>query len=89
MDQHAPKLEGTFVLEGLIEGTLPDESLVSELRSWEHQARNAKLPLTVQVDSGRFTVLPEMQAGKVANLSGSVRDGVVPLLDQLRGIVAP
>lgn len=89
MDQQAPKLEGTFVLEGLIEGTLPDEALVSELRAWESQVRNARLPLTVQVDSGRFNVLPEMQAGKVAALSASLRDVIVPLLEQLIEIIPP
>ncbi|MCP4379159.1 MAG: hypothetical protein GY794_23685 [bacterium] len=89
MDQQGPKLEGTFVLEGLIEGTLPDESLVSKLRAWEHQVRNAKLPLTVQVDSGRFNVLPEMRAGKVVSLSGSLRDVIVPLLEQLMEIIPP
>jgi hypothetical protein len=89
MDQQTPKLEGTFVLEGLIEGTLPDESLVKKLLSWEQQVRNAKLPLTVQVESGQFNVLPEMRAGKVAALSASVRDVIVPLLEQLMEIIPP
>jgi hypothetical protein len=89
MDQQAPKLEGTFVLEGLIEGTLPDESLVSELRAWEHLVRNSKLPLTVQVDSGRFNVLPEMRPGKTTALSGSLRDVLTSLLEQLVEIIPP
>jgi|GEM_PF-5507942 len=56
----APAIEGTIVFDGLLEGPLPlDESTQSQLRSWAQRGLAGIVPLRLQLDGDRFSILPD------------------------------
>lgn len=54
------KVEGTVVLDGLVEGRLgPLPDTQKRLREWVRAATAAKLPFTLEIDAGSFSVLAD------------------------------
>jgi hypothetical protein len=64
------KIEGTLIIDGLIEGRIPALPQAEEkLRAWVESARGVGLKFVIQVDGDRFTLLADntpMQATKLA-----------------------
>ena len=54
------KIEGTVVLDGLVEGRLgPLPDTEKRLREWVKAAAAARLPFTLEIDGGSFSVLAD------------------------------
>ncbi len=53
------KLEGTIILEGLIEGPMPPfPDARQKIESWARSVAGGSIPFSVQIDTGHFSVLP-------------------------------
>lgn len=77
--------EGRCVVEGLVEGPLPDDgSLVEFLRTWERERHDEGFDFQVTIDGGRFDIHAhdvEVPAPEVG------RDPVDVLADALRALI--
>ncbi|MEX0655136.1 MAG: hypothetical protein WD534_00250 [Phycisphaeraceae bacterium] len=78
------KVEGTLVLDGMLEGRLPDDpDLAERLSQWGRFAREQGLPVTVEVAGGRFNVLADPAPIPAAPYAPEPSDFIAGLLDQL------
>jgi hypothetical protein len=75
------KIEGTLILDGLIEGRLPAlPAAEDKLRAWVNFARQAGLEFNLQVDGGSFSLLANnspLSAKKFAPDAGEVISSAV------------
>ena len=84
------KLEGTMVLDGLIEGRLPaDDDAEDRLREWVRFAARAGLRFNCEIDSGGFSILAENAPLVVADLvdepTHAIRNVLAELLRVFEG----
>jgi hypothetical protein len=61
----APKLEGTFHLDGLIEGPLFSDDDEQIIRRFIQEARTNGITFHLSIDGGRFSILPDTQPIKL------------------------
>ena len=79
----AQKIEGTFFLDGLLEGPIfspEDEPVIQRLVD---QARSAGLKFHLALDSGRFSVLADKQIAKLPYPQASADSIVKEMLEEL------
>ena len=79
------KVEGTIVLDGLLEGQLADEAhLASRLRDWARLAgRRRGLRFELQDEGSRFNVMPDNSAVPADRLGEDPAETIADLLDDL------
>lgn len=82
------RVEGTFTLDGLLEGRLGDEGFgAAELRSWAARAGDRGLHFSVEVEGNVFSVLGVRRAVSTADLgdepSRAVAGALEDLLDEM------
>lgn len=81
------QLEGTLVMDGLLEGRLPELPDTREkIEQWCSFSRETGVPFRVRFDGERFSVMPETEPVEVDDLGGDVEETIRQLLDQLAKI---
>ena len=84
------KIEGTVILDGLIEGRVPsDPDAERHLREWIDLARSMKLRFNLETDAGSFSLLADNSAVRAADLERGPAATVSELLTQLLTIFSP
>lgn len=79
-----PKLEGSLSLDGLVEGRLPAAPDSAErIRQWVGFAASSGLRFTLEVDGGRFSLLPDERTLLARELPGDARSLIRDTLGQL------
>ncbi|MFV1959794.1 MAG: hypothetical protein ACC662_10325, partial [Planctomycetota bacterium] len=80
------RTEGTFVLDGLIEGHLPASAdAVDRLRRWVDLMRKLGLEVELEVDGGSFSLLANESKTQVSRLGP---DPAFPVRDAIEQLVA-
>jgi hypothetical protein len=80
----AEKIEGTIVLEGLIQGRLPDEDEATEsLRQWVRFMAKLGLAFNLETRNAAFSLLPDNRAASAAALDDSPEHTLRQALEQL------
>jgi len=77
------KLEGTILLDGLIEGRLSDEQVEEKLRQWVEFMGSMGLRFNLDVGGSAFSILPDNQAVSTAKLAPSPDDAIRQGIEQL------
>ena len=84
------RMEGTFVLDGLIEGRLPgDDEAAGRARQWAARAARNGLPFALEIDGIRFSVLGEDRPLQVADLGDDPAETVAEALRELLEALPP
>ena len=78
------KVEGTFVLDGLLEGVTPEHANAEDrLREWAATAAFLKLPFSIEFDANRFSILADDNPIPLSRLGPNPADTVTGLIDEL------
>jgi hypothetical protein len=84
------KVEGQFRLDGLLEGPLPDTPEVeSQLRRWVESADSNGLQFHLDVDGGRFSLLPSSEDIPAKNLGENPSEMLCEALERLAEFFPP
>jgi len=84
------KLQGTIIIDGLIEGRLPPfDDAETRLRQWVSKARSRGLLLSLEIDGARFSVLSDNKPISAAALGQNAVDTVTDVLSDLMVIFPP
>jgi hypothetical protein len=82
------KIEGTFFLDGLIEGRLPAEPDAEEnLRRWVRSAGREHLKFSLDIDGGNFSLLPSTTPVSVDDLLESPPHAVQHAVENLMELI--
>jgi hypothetical protein len=77
-------VEGTVVLNGLIEGPLPDDPAVRDrLRTWVRDVARLGLEFQLETAGGSFSLLPDNQPRAVQPLGDSPHEAIRQMVEQL------
>jgi hypothetical protein len=80
----ATNVEGTFVLNGLVEGPLPDDfSAREQLQQWVRDIARLGVDFHLEITGGNFSLLPDNRARLVGSLGDSPDEAIRQALDQL------
>ena len=80
----AEKIEGMIVLDGLIEGPVPDvEDGESRLKDWVRYARSAGLHFSLEIEGDGFSLLAENAPLAVADLGEAPAENITDALQRL------
>ena len=80
----APRIEGTFLLDGLIEGQLPaDPAAPDRLRSWVAAVAHLGLEVQLELEGGSFSLLADESQGRVSKIGPQPAERIRELVDQL------
>ena len=80
----AEKVEGTFYLDGLIEGPIPSVPDAEEkLRTWTRQTARQNLRFSLEVDGGTFSLLGSTHRVPVDTLIESPKHAVIHAMEEL------
>ncbi len=78
------KTEGTLVLDGMLEGKLPDDpEAESRLHEWIGFAASLGLPFQIEIDGDSFSILADDTPVETEGLGDAPADKIVAALDQL------
>ncbi|MCC7084599.1 MAG: hypothetical protein IT427_06295 [Pirellulales bacterium] len=79
------KIEGTLVLDGLVQGRLADgdDQIESKLREWVGFVHRLGMRFSLQVTGATFSLLPETSAVAIQPLGQQPEDAVGQALEQL------
>ena len=77
------KVEGTIVLDGLIEGRLPDDETEAKLREWVRFAEGLKLPFHLETTDVGFSLLPDARPLSAKSLGDAPEHAISQALEQL------
>jgi hypothetical protein len=83
MDRMNERLEGTFFLDGLIEGRIATPDFEDELRSWLMRVRAAGLHFHLEVEGGGFSLLGENDPVAVGELAQPPAERIAQALEDL------
>ena len=79
------RVEGTFILDGLVEGPLPDQPDAEErLRGWVALAGSRGLRFSLEVEGARFSILADNRPREAARWPDGVGD---PMAEALRDLL--
>lgn len=78
-----PKIEGTFIIDGLLEGVLIAEEDFSHIQNFVAKAKKQNIIFYPSVDGSRFSLLPEQHPVKLPPNAISAEMILCELLDQL------
>ena len=77
-------IEGTLLLDGLIEGRLPDDPDVRDkVEQWVEFAKEVNLGFTCDITGSSFSLLPDNEPIQVSRLGDTPDDTIKQALDQL------
>ena len=78
------KTEGTLVLDGLIEGKLPDDPGAEDiLREWLDFAESLKLSFNLEIDGNSFSILADDRPIRAEDLGPRPEERIADALGQL------
>ena len=78
------RIEGTVILDGLIEGRLPDDpDFESKLRQWVQLADSLGARFSLDLGGGTFSLLPDQGPFATSKFGGAPDDGLRQALEQL------
>ena len=78
------KTEGTLVLDGLLEGKLPDDPGAEDiLREWLDFAASLKLSFNLEIDGNSFSILADDKPIRAEDLGPRPEERIADALDQL------
>ena len=78
------KVEGTVVLDGLLEGKLPPTpDAADRLREWIRDVRSLGVRFSLDIEGGAFSILPENRPISVSAFGEAPADAIVNALNQL------
>ncbi len=82
------KIEGTLVLDGLIQGRLPDDDsqVTTKLREWVSFLNNLGIRFSLQTANATFSLLPETSAVSIQPLGHQPEGSLQQALEQLAEI---
>src|SRR5690242_13291091 len=84
------KIEGTMVLEGLIQGRIPPMGdLAAKLREWVTFVGNLGPRFNLEVRGNQFSLLPDDKPFSTAGLGAGAEHGMTQVLEQLAGLYGP
>lgn len=83
------KVEGTLVLDGLIEGKVPAAAGEGLLREWVRSAASDKLRFSLEIDGGSFSILAENRPVPAADLTPTPAEKIAEVLHELLKIFSP
>lgn len=84
------KIEGTLMLDGLVEGRLPSQpGAADKLRKWTEFARSAGLHMHLQIDGGTFNILADNQVMDAGQLGPDPVQVVSSALQEMLKIFPP
>lgn len=85
------KIEGTLVLDGLIQGRLADDDdqLAAKLREWVSFLKGLGIRFSLQIANATFSLLPENQPVSVQPLGQQPEDALLQSLEQLAELFPP
>lgn len=87
MNKH---VEGTYRLDGLIEGPLPDQpGSQQRLAEWARKSKSIGAPFDVQIDHGSFSALAGETVLEVASQTQPLEDIITETLDDLLNLFPP
>jgi hypothetical protein len=89
-----PRTEGTFQLDGLVEGPAPADAVAARrLEEWAGLMKQAGISLSLEVDGSRFSFLPDptprTRTGPAGSLARTIRDALQQLVDGLPPALRP
>lgn len=85
----AAPLEGTFALEGILEGQLVAPNAQARIQEWISLLASMGLTLTLQVDGTHFTVFADQSQTQTARIGGDPAENLRSTLAQLVGVIGP
>lgn len=77
------KMEGTILLDGLIEGRMSDPQVEEALAKWVSFVNSLGLKFNLDAGNGAFSILPDNQAVPCAKLGPAPEDGIRQAIEQL------
>ena len=81
MNEHT---EGTLILEGLVEGRVPDsDEAEARLHEWVRFAATIRLRFSLEIDGSHFSLLPDDAAIETDALGPDPAERLRQALDQL------
>jgi hypothetical protein len=84
------KLEGTMVLEGLIQGRIPPMGdLADKLREWVTFVGKLGPRFNLEIRANQFSLLPDDKPFSAAGLGAGAEHGLTQALEQLAGLYGP
>ncbi|MFW5857557.1 MAG: hypothetical protein ACOCX4_06750, partial [Planctomycetota bacterium] len=84
------RIEGTFFLDGLVEGPAPaDEEARDRLEAWIAAARSGGISLALEVDGGHMSLLGDDTPRPVGGPGVPLEDHIAHLLEQLFDVYDP
>jgi hypothetical protein len=84
------KIEGTMVLEGLIQGRIPPMGdLADKLREWVTFVGKLGPRFNLEIRANQFSLLPDDKPFSAAGLGAGAEHGLTQALEQLAGLYGP
>jgi hypothetical protein len=84
------KIEGTMVLEGLIQGRIPPMGdLADKLREWVTFVGKLGPRFNLEIRANQFSLLPDDKPFAAAGLGAGAEHGLTQALEQLAGLYGP
>lgn len=86
MPTTAPRVEGSFLLDGLIEGQLPGDAETPErLREWAGAMKRLGLDVQLELDGGSFSLLANESRSQASRVGPQPAAQIRDLVEQLVG----
>ena len=85
----AAPIEGTFVLEGILEGQLEAPNAEARLQEWISLLASMGLTATLQVDGTHFTVFADQAQTQTVRIGGDPAENLRSTLAQLVSAIGP
>lgn len=86
---NAEKLEGTLILDGLLEGRVPSDGGAARLREWVNFAASLGLRFSLEVEGQAFSLLADNRPIQVESLRSTPSKLVEDSLGELLKVFAP
>lgn len=84
----ASPIEGTYTLDGMLQGKIPEAAhakMVESLREWADSASKAGFPFSLEIDGGMFSLLCGSQVQKISApgiaVADTLRDSINALIE--------
>ena len=88
MEKVNDKIEGTLVLDGLVQGGgIYDPEIKNKLQEWEKVSYQRGFPFTLECSDASFSVLPDKDPVKTGDIKGDPTDAITRLLDELLAVL--
>ncbi len=82
----AAPIEGTYTLDGMLQGKIPESAhaeMVENLQEWARSATEAGFPFSLEIDGGQFSLLCGSQVQKISSPGIAVVDTLCDSINAL------